>query len=115
MRIAIAGSRGMVGSSIVRNLQSEFDVIQLSREELDLTDRGATIGYISKLRPDVIIDAAAKVGGIGANNQNPVEFLQINLQIQKQLNGGCAFRRRWAINILRIIVHLSQEYTETYY
>lgn len=85
--IFVAGHRGMVGSAIRQHLlDGGFTrVIGRTRAELDLLDRTAVRGFFEKERPDVVIDAAAKVGGILANNEQPVEFLLQNLAIQNNL------------------------------
>ncbi len=86
MRIVVAGSTGLVGSAIVRTLaSSSHEVVGISSKIVDLTDREATFSFIKDLKPDSIIDAAAQVGGIGANNSKPVEFLSRNIQIQTNL------------------------------
>ena len=83
-RIYVAGHRGLVGSAIWRHLQSEgyTDLVGASSSELDLRDRGSVFEFMRSKRPDVVIDAAAKVGGIHANNTFPANFLSDNLQIQ---------------------------------
>ena len=83
-RIYVAGHRGLVGSAIWRHLQSEgfTDLVGTSSSELDLRDRGSVFEFMRAKRPDVVIDAAAKVGGIHANNTFPANFLSDNLQIQ---------------------------------
>ena len=85
--IFVAGHRGMVGSAIHRKLREEgfSKVLGRSRAELDLLDRAAVRAFFEKERPSVVIDAAAKVGGILANNEQPVEFLLQNLTIQNNL------------------------------
>ncbi len=82
-RIFVAGHGGLVGSAIVRRLQREgFDrLILRSRAELDLTDQAATWAFFAQSRPEVVILAAAKVGGIGANASYPADFAYVNLQI----------------------------------
>ena len=86
MTILVAGGTGLVGSAIVRELKRvNKDVVGISSKEVDLLDRDKTFAYIKKINPTVIIDAAAKVGGIGGNNSFPVEFLTQNLQIQSNL------------------------------
>jgi GDP-L-fucose synthase len=81
-RVYVAGHRGMVGSAIVRRLKSEScSVISATRAELDLTRQAETERWISTARPDVVIMAAAKVGGIAFNNSYPAEFLADNLAI----------------------------------
>ena len=83
-RIFVAGHRGLVGSAIVRRLQADgFDNLLLrGRDQLDLTDRAAVDAFFAAEKPDVVILAAAKVGGIHANNSYPAEFLHDNLLLQ---------------------------------
>ena len=85
--IFVAGHRGMVGSAIHGKLVGDgfTKVIGRTRKELDLLDRSAVRAFFEKERPDIVIDAAAKVGGILANNEQPVEFLLQNLTIQNNL------------------------------
>ena len=86
MKYLVAGGSGLVGSAIVRELENRnFDVSGISRKNVDLLNRSATFEYLRKYKPDVVIDAAAKVGGIGGNNAFPVEFLTENIQIQSNL------------------------------
>ena len=82
-RIYIAGHRGMVGSAILRRLQAR-DVALITRTsaELDLTDQSAVKAFFQAERPDVVILAAAKVGGIHANNTLPAQFIYENLMIE---------------------------------
>ena len=86
-RIYVAGHRGLVGSAIVRHLRAEGfkDVIGRSSAELDLRDSAAVNDFILHARPRVIIDAAARVGGIMANSTYPADFLSDNLRIQVNL------------------------------
>jgi len=86
MTILVAGGTGLAGSAIVRELgRVNKKVIGISSKEVNLLDRAKTFSYIKDLKPNVIIDAAAKVGGVGSNNAFPVEFLSQNLQIQSNL------------------------------
>jgi GDP-L-fucose synthase len=86
MTILVAGATGLAGSAIYRELTKyDGEVIGISSKDLNLLDRKATFEYLRKLRPQVVIDAAAKVGGISANNSFPVEFLSENIQIQTNL------------------------------
>jgi GDP-L-fucose synthase len=86
MTVIVAGATGLAGSAIVKAFQSKGQiVISINRSVVDLTDAKATIDFVSKAKPSLIIDAAAKVGGIGANNSYPVEFLTVNLTIQGNL------------------------------
>jgi len=82
----IAGINGMVGSAIAIEAKSQgYDVIGKSSTDLDLTDRKSVFDEMNRFNPDTLIIAAAKVGGIGANSNLPVDFLSINLQIQTNL------------------------------
>ena len=85
--VYIAGHRGLVGSALLRNLQKHGyrNIIVRTRNELDLRSTGDVRQFFSKTKPDVVIVAAARVGGIKANNDFPVEFLLENLQIQNNL------------------------------
>jgi GDP-L-fucose synthase len=86
-KIYVAGHRGLVGGAIVRELQAKgFTNLQLrTSAELDLRDERAVRAFFQSERPEIVMDAAAKVGGIKANNDSPVEFLLWNLQIQNNL------------------------------
>jgi GDP-L-fucose synthase len=83
-KVYVAGHNGLVGSAIVRALEAAGagEIIGWSSKELDLRDRQATFDAITEAKPDIIIDAAAKVGGIMANSTFPVEFLRDNALIQ---------------------------------
>src|SRR5215510_11237828 len=85
--IYVAGHRGMVGSALVRRLtEAGFTrILTRSRSELDLLDRAAVRAFFDRERPAMVVDAAAKVGGIVANNEQPVEFLLQNATIQNNL------------------------------
>jgi len=86
MTIVVAGGTGLAGSAIVRAYQAAgHEVIPVSRKVVDLLDRDATFRFIKDVKPALIVDAAAKVGGIGANNSFPVEFLSDNVRIQSNL------------------------------
>ena len=86
MRTYIAGINGMVGSAIAEEAKKQsHEVLGKSSKELDLTDRSAVFAEIKATSPDALIIAAAKVGGIGANSNFPVDFLSVNLQIQTNL------------------------------
>jgi GDP-L-fucose synthase len=86
MSVLVAGSSGMVGSAILRKF-TEFGlkVSPMSRKEVDILDEKSTLKYIDLVQPDSIVIAAAKVGGIAANKNYPVEFLETNLKIQQSL------------------------------
>ncbi len=88
--IFIAGHRGLVGSAILRKLTGEgfSRLLTRTRAELDLRNRSAVEEFFDREKPTVVMVAAAKVGGIKANNDRPVEFLIENLQIQNNLIGA---------------------------
>ena len=80
MTILVTGATGLVGSAIVRELKRiGRPVVAISSKDVDLLDRNATFNYLNKIKPNIVIDAAAKVGGIAANNNFPVEFLSENI------------------------------------
>lgn len=82
-RIFVAGHGGMVGSALVRRLDREdCEVLIAKRQDVDLMDQGATRNWFQKEKPDAVIIAAAKVGGILANNSYPADFLYNNLMIE---------------------------------
>lgn len=83
-KIYVAGHRGLVGSAIVRSLkrQGYETIIGKSHKELDLTEQAAVRAFFEKERPDIVVLAAAKVGGINANNTSPADFAYENMQIQ---------------------------------
>ena len=83
MSTYVAGHRGMVGSAILRRLQAQgTDTITRTRAELDLTDQSAVRAFMKTEQPDAVILAAAKVGGIHANNTYPAAFIYENLMIE---------------------------------
>lgn len=84
-RVMVLGSRGMVGSAVIRQLEKLPDVaaiIPVSREQVDLLNQRDTLAYIEKNKPDWVIVAAAKVGGIHANHHYPADFIYENLAIE---------------------------------
>lgn len=85
-RIWVAGHRGMVGGAVVRRLASEgCELLTAGRDSVDLVDQAQVRDWMTKARPDVIVLAAAKVGGIKANNDFPVDFLYQNLMIEANI------------------------------
>jgi GDP-L-fucose synthase len=85
-RVFVAGHNGMAGSAIVRRLQHECcQILTIEHRDLDLTRQSATERYFASARPDVVIIAAGRVGGIVANNTFPVEFLADNLAMELNL------------------------------
>lgn len=90
MKIYIAGHRGLVGSALVRQIEkSPSTWIGATRSELDLFARPKVFEYIKREKPDAVVIAAARVGGIAANSQFPVEFLTENLQIEMSILDAC--------------------------
>ncbi|MFD9428249.1 MULTISPECIES: GDP-L-fucose synthase [unclassified Streptomyces] len=88
-RIFVAGHRGLVGSALVRRLTAEgHEVLTRGRELLDLREAAPTEAYLRDIRPDAVVLAAAKVGGIMANSTYPVQFLEDNLRIQLSVIAG---------------------------
>jgi len=87
MKIFVAGHRGMVGSAVVRALEKKggYQILTRTRAELDLTDPKAVSNWFEKEKPEQVIDAAARVGGILENAKRPVEFLLDNLRMQNNL------------------------------
>ncbi len=85
--VFVAGHRGLVGSGVVRALEAAGfqNVITRARQELDLMDSQAVRHFFMETRPQIVVDAAAKVGGIKANNDMPVEFLLDNMKIQNNI------------------------------
>ena len=89
MTYVVAGHTGLVGSAIYETLQARGEsVVGINSSVVDLLDRKATFEFLADTKPEVVIDAAAIVGGIGANNSLPVDFLSKNLQIQNNLMDG---------------------------
>jgi GDP-L-fucose synthase len=87
VKIYVAGHRGLVGSAVIRAIETDgqHSWVGRTRSELDLLNRKAVFDYLSLEKPDAVVIAAAKVGGIHANNTYPVEFLSENLQIESNL------------------------------
>ncbi|MCI0599129.1 MAG: GDP-L-fucose synthase [Beijerinckiaceae bacterium] len=82
-RIWVTGHRGMVGSAMLRRLAREdVEILTVNREEVDLREQQAVRNWVARERPDVIVLAAAKVGGILANDSHPADFLFDNLAIE---------------------------------
>ena len=89
-KIFIAGHRGMVGSAISKNLKNNgyLNLLTAERNELDLSDTSQVKNWYKINKPDVVVIAAAKVGGILANSKFPAQFLLENLKIQNNLIEG---------------------------
>ncbi len=86
-KIYVAGHRGLVGSAIVESLQKKgySNILTRTRNELNLLDQEAVVKFFSKEKPDIVFIAAAKVGGIHANNTYRFDFIYENLQIQNHI------------------------------
>jgi GDP-L-fucose synthase len=86
-RVLVAGANGMVGSAIVRNLESKgyANIIKATRQVVDFTDQEATDAFFRFIKPEYVFVAAAKVGGIMANNNYKADFLTENLRIQTNI------------------------------
>lgn len=99
-RIFVAGHRGLVGSSICRELEKSghHKVITRTRAELDLMNPAAVESFYTDVRPEHVFVAAAKVGGILANDQQPASFLYENLQIQNNLIHGA-----WRAGVTKLL------------
>jgi GDP-L-fucose synthase len=87
MKIFVSGHRGMVGSAVALALHDEggWEILTRTREELDLYDQAAVDGFLASEKPEVVLNAAARVGGIYANNTYPAEFIRENLAINLNL------------------------------
>ena len=86
MTVIVAGSSGLVGSAIAKVFEAHgHRVVGINRSVVNLQDKKDTLDFINLIKPVLIVDAAAKVGGIGANSKFPVEFLSENLAIQENL------------------------------
>ena len=100
-RIFVSGHRGMVGSALVRALrkkESECDLILATRDQLDLLDQSSVRNFLEEEKPDVVINAAAKVGGIHANDTYPAEFIHQNLLVNTNL-----IHSAWEIGVKRFL------------
>ncbi len=89
-KLYISGHRGMVGSALAREAMKRggFELLTTTRSELDLCDQAAVFAYLEKEKPDIVIIAAAKVGGIHANSTYPADFIYENLSIASNLVEG---------------------------
>ena len=99
-KIYVAGHRGMVGSAILRKLQADgfHDIIFYTHAELDLTNQGAVNDFFENERPDQVYLAAAKVGGIHANNNYPAEFIYQNLMMEANVINAA-----WKVGVQKLL------------
>ena len=109
-KIYVAGHRGMVGSAVVRHLRTlgYHNIITRSSQELDLTQQQAVQDFMQSEQPNVAVIAAAKVGGIHANNTYPAQFIYQNLAIAQKYHTRCLSGGNCALAIFRQHMHLSQ-------
>ena len=114
-KIYIAGHRGMVGSACWRALEAKgySRLIGKTSKELDLKNQAAVTAFFKSEQPEVVIDAAAKVGGILANNNYPYPFLMENMQIQNNLIAAAHEEERSKIYLFGELLHLSKICTPT--
>jgi GDP-L-fucose synthase len=90
MTVIVAGNTGLAGTAISKAFEESGEkVIGINKSVVDLLDQAATSKFIKNVSPEMVIDAAALVGGIGANNSYPVEFLNNNLRIQSNIMEAC--------------------------
>ncbi len=87
-KVFVAGHRGLVGSALTRRLCSDYEVVVRTHAELELEDRAAVSRFYAEVRPDAVVLAAARVGGIHANNTYPADFIGRNLAIQQSVIWG---------------------------
>ena len=99
-KIFVAGHRGMVGSGIVRQLESQegIEILTAGRSELDLTQQSEVVNFLNQNKPDEVYLAAAKVGGIHANNEYPADFIYQNLMIEANVIDGA-----WQAGIKKLL------------
>ena len=90
-KIYVAGHRGMVGTALIREAEKlgGFQIVTATRDQLDLCDQSAVFHFLATEKPDIVIIAAAKVGGIYANSTYPADFIYENLTIAANLVEGC--------------------------
>ena len=79
IKVFVAGHKGTVGSALLRTIPEKYKILTATRDEVNLGDFKSTYDFLNKERPDAIILAAAKVGGIGANSNHQKDFLLENI------------------------------------
>ena len=98
-RVYVAGDRGMVGSACVRRLEREdCEILVATRDRVDLTNQAAVEAFMADVRPEVVVVAAAKVGGILANDASPASFLYENLMIEANL-----IHAAWRVGVAKLL------------
>ena len=90
MKVLVTGHKGLVGSALVRNAPKKYELIIVNRSQLDLLDKRAVDKFLKATKPDALILAAAKVGGISANSKHQKDFLLTNLEIQNAVIDSAA-------------------------
>ena len=107
--VFVAGHRGMVGGALVRRLaQKNVELLTATRSEVDLRDQAAVIGWFAAKRPQVVFLAAAKVGGIVANNTLRAEFLYDNLSHRGQCDSRSPCQWHREADVSRLLLRLSE-------
>ncbi len=107
--VFVAGHRGMVGGALVRRLAQEgAEILTVARREVDLRDQAAVSGWFKAKRPQAVFLAAAKVGGIVANNTLRAEFIYDNLIIAANVIHAAHVNRRREADVPRLVLHLSE-------
>ena len=108
-KVWVAGHRGMVGSAVCRQLENEdCNIIKAGRDEVNLVNQAEVNDWMNAVKPDAIVLAAAKVGGIQANNNFPVDFLYENLMIEANIIHAAHLNNVERMLFLRIFVYLSK-------
>lgn len=98
-KIFVAGHKGMVGSAVVRRLEKEgYNILSVDRKEVDLTRQGETEEWLNSNSPDIMVIAAARVGGIMANSSYPAEFIYENAAIESNLIHGA-----WKADVKKVL------------
>jgi len=98
-KIFVAGHKGMVGAAVVRRLEKEgYNVLTVNRKEVDLTRQGETEEWLNSNSPDIMVIAAARVGGIMANSSYPAEFIYENTAIESNLIHGA-----WKAGVKKVL------------
>ena len=101
MKVFVSGHKGMVGSAIIRGLKKDsvgWDILVCDRKEVDLCDQSAVQAFLDSEKPDMVLNAAGRVGGIHANNTYPAEFIRENLLINANL-----IHAAWRVGVKRFL------------
>ena len=109
MKIFLAGHKGLVGSAILRKLKKKsfYKVITVDKKKLNLLKQQSVFNFIKKKKPDIVIIAAAKVGGVFHNNIHGADFIYENLQIQNNLIHG-SFKNNVKLSFLDQVVFIQK-------